>query len=737
LLGLIVLLSSGTFSLIAAEMAFFFSRINCHFCGARSAHAKGSGIPEFQCASCEAINFLDSKGNILDTPYTAAAPTPQKTKQKLFGSFTRDPASDPARGHQAQQVFCNACLHNQQVYNESLANYLPDEDHPQYAEYEEALPRWKKALEERYPQICVACAPKAQLKINRADYYSVTDNLNKTHIKASRRRGASPAPAVDSRDDWYKASMRAALGLLGLITWASLAAQILWHAYGIWDTMFGRVAVRDGMDDLGFETNLRTCFAAATRLHSEKSCHRLFGAYMPKILLANLCLVWYNHGLRAYYNPLVRYDHITGQKQHFLLQAIVMAIRTASYVVLSDESRLRVLKWSQIVAIHAATIAVMLIGRGLARGAIEIHKWRLTNKMMPKPEDQDVLSQYAGPATERHVPQASSKLPFDIHAKKHREPFTIQALAPQRSTYGSNVWNRSAGGPPPSPQGSDSTVEDPMDWDAIPPVESRMPGVPDTRTYNPYAATASGRQVRPTTVSQRFGAPSPKGWEDMRSNLFSIEDDLRDKSERQKFQAAQNAHKLSYNPRADPSPFRGRLPQAPMSMERRLRNPISQVPQFKEPPVTQQKNFLDQMREGIDKGKPFARDAATRLRPRTPADDDASDIVSTTEFSPAAARTRGNLDLRPSDWHLPADAAAATGLEDLFGGNSFRISESPELMPRGSERRPARRAVPAGTLWTMGATVVLVALGLFVFHVPAVKRWVFLGLYDLLVRAGV
>jgi hypothetical protein len=73
----------------------------------------------------------------------------------------------------------------------------------------------------------------------------------------------------------------------------------------------------------------------------------------------------------------------------------------------------------------------------------------------------------------------------------------------------------------------------------------------------------------------------------------------------------------------------------------------------------------------------------------------------------------------------------------LFGGNSFRISESPEIMPRGSERRPARRAVPAGTLWTMGATVVLVALGLFVFHVPAVKRWVFLGLYDLLVRAGI
>jgi hypothetical protein len=73
----------------------------------------------------------------------------------------------------------------------------------------------------------------------------------------------------------------------------------------------------------------------------------------------------------------------------------------------------------------------------------------------------------------------------------------------------------------------------------------------------------------------------------------------------------------------------------------------------------------------------------------------------------------------------------------LFGGNSFRISESPELMPRDGEQRPAPRSMPAGTRWTMIATVVLVLLGVFVFNVPVVKRWVCLGLYDLLVSAGV
>lgn len=721
----------------------FFRRINCHFCGARSAHSKGSGIRDFQCASCEAYNYLDAQGNITDTPWSAAAPKSADQPVKLFESFTRDAADDPSRGHQTQQIFCNTCLRNQQIYNEALANYLPDEDHPQYAEYERGLPAWREALEKRYPQICVACAPKAQMKINRADYYGVMNNLNRAQKAGNRRRGASPGLVAESRDDWHKMSMRLLLGLFGLVMWASMIAQVFWHAYGIWHTLFGETL--DGVEegDLALDIDLKSCLAGAYRFHSEKACHELFGSYMPQILLLSLCLIWYNHGLRAYYNPKIRYDHITGQVQHFWIQLIVLVIRTGAFLGLSDESRLSEMKWSHIVAVHSATIAFVLGGRWLSRRAIQIHKWRLNKKMMPKPEDEDVLGQFAGPANEHHTPKAASNLPFDIYAKKHKEPFPIQMLAPQRSTYGSQVWNRQSGGPPPSPQGSDSTIEDPMDLDTAPPAQSRMPGAPDNRKFNPNASTATGHQARPSSVTQRFGAPSPKGWEDMRSNLFSIEDDMRDQVERKKFQAAQNAHKLSYNPKVEQSPFRGRLPPAPMSMERRLRNPVSQVPQFKEPPVTQQKNFLDQMREGIDKGKSFSRNGNTKNnqhRPRSAAgnfdDDDVSDAISTTEFSPAAARTRGQLELRPSNWELPHDPATqATGLEDLFGGHSFRISESPELPPDAGKRRAAR-SVPAGTIWTLGATAVMVTLGVFVYNVPSVRKWVFLSLYDFVVRLG-
>ena len=57
-------------------------------------------------------------------------------------------------------------------------------------------------------------------------------------------------------------------------------------------------------------------------------------------------------------------------------------------------------------------------------------------------------------------------------------------------------------------------------------------------------------------------------------------------------------------------------------------------------------------------------------------------------------------------------------------------------MVNGDERdrgRKGLRSVPPGTVWTMLATGVLVAAGCAVWYVPAVRKWVFLGLYDFLV----
>ena len=188
---------------------FLFARhLHCHFCGARSSYSKGRGIIDFRCAKCEARNFLDGKDNITDTPVSVAAQDSQRASRNKFATATQD-VEDATRAHQRQQVFCKTCLNNQQIYNEMLSNYLPDEDDPRYAQFERDLPRFVQDLEKRYPQICKACAPLAQLTINRADTYSMSDNLNKQHRRANPRRNASPSPgpATHSRDNGEKKLM--------------------------------------------------------------------------------------------------------------------------------------------------------------------------------------------------------------------------------------------------------------------------------------------------------------------------------------------------------------------------------------------------------------------------------------------------------------------------------------------------------------------------------------------------
>lgn len=725
---------------VTAEMALFW-RIPCHFCGKRSPLPKWSSATEYQCEGCEAWNFLDGKGNIVDTPVTiAASASPQEMErtQKVWETRSRPTAEEPARQHQDEQVFCNTCLQHQQIANEMLANYLPDDDDPRYAQFEASLPQYKKDLEARYPAICKACAPKAQRKINRADYYSGTSN-----IRVNMRRNNDGRVQRIPRDDRQKWATRVFLGLTGLAVWAAFYLQVAWHLYAICNTLFGSANISTELDteDAVFtpEPTVRGCMRSACSLRADTACLNLFTRYIPRVLLTSLLTIWYNRDLAAYYDPFVRYDRVTGQKQHFLVQAITLVVRGYSYFYMSNPSLTSEMKWSEIVAAHAITVAFMLPARWISGRVTEAHKWRLGGrKMMPKPEDEDVLGKDAGPAREHYVPQASSNLPFNIFAKKPDLPFPIDALAPQsskpqRSAYGSHVFNRVSGGPPPSPQGSDSG--DAMDVDTAPVVDNsfaKMPGKPSTRQYDPYAAT-SGRQLRSSTntANNRFGA-TPSGWGGMREELFGIDDSMRAEVERKR-QEEQN--KLHYNPQPRSSPFYGRLPQAPMSMERRLRNPVKVIPEFKAPPVTQQNNFFDQMRpRGANRSPPGAQrqtkpSPVTNSRytgfacPTVEDDDDDPD------FSPARNRTRGSLDLRPSSWHLPSDTAhQATGLEDMFGGSTFAISDERHAPPMPEPIKGMSTGAMIGTAIAVAVFSIVTAFT----TVFSFRRWVCLKLVEVL-----
>lgn len=725
-------------------MALFW-RIPCHFCGKRSPLPKWSSATEYQCSGCEAWNFLDGKGNIVDTPITitaSASPEEMERTRNVWEMRTRSAAQVPGQQQQQEEpVFCNTCLQNQQIATEMLGNYLPDDEDPRYAQFEASLPQYKRDLEQRYPAICKACAPKAQRKINRADYYSGTSN-----IALSMKRNKGGVIERPSRDDRFKWAMRVFLGLTGLAIWTAFYLQVAWHIYAIHTTILG--SAQSAGDDSVFapEPTMRSCIQAASHLQTDPACFKLFAGYIPRALLTTLLTVWYNRDLSAYYDPFIRYDHITGQKQHFIVQAVTLLVRGYSYFYLSNPTLTSEMKWSEVVAAHTLSIAFMLPARLISSRITEAHKWRLGNRrMMPKPEDEDVLGKVAGPARESYTPQASTKPPFDIFAKKPDLPFPIDALAPksnnasQRSAYGSLLWNRMSGGPPPSPQDSDSG--DAMDVDIEPVVADSfagMPGRPTSRKYDPHAAT-SGMQLRSSTnaASNRFGN-QPNGWGSMRDEIFGMDDSMRAEQERKRQEEEQ---KLSYNPQPRTTPFYGRLPQAPMSMERRLRNPVKTLPEFKAPPVTQQQNFFEQMRPGlqsdartqgvasskkaIPKSTPLNNSRYAGLaRPSVEEDDEDSD------FSPARDRTRGSLNLRASNWHLPSDTARqATGLEDLFGGKTFRISESPQLPP---DTTVQAKGMSTGAMLCTALAVAVFGVVTALTTVFSFRRWVCLKLVEVI-----
>lgn len=666
----------------------FSRRISCFYCGSRTPHFKSSGIKHFACDSCGSHNYLDNNGDITDPPARATAPSttssPQTHQayspysqppppQPSFSSFTHELPSSLA--HQETQVFCKTCLHNQHILAETLANYLPDEDDPRYREFEAALPRYKEQLEKRYPQICKACAPKAQAKIERADYYGVTSNVERN----VRRDGG--AVVEGRRETTGKKVVRGVFRVVDLVGMGAVGAQVAWHAYGILTTLGdGVVKDRCGEElDCSPEAKLGECTGDLLKLQVDSDCYATYATYMPTVLLVTIALLWYNPRLKDYYDPTYRYEAIKGRADHFRLQLLLLAIRTLAWYKLSNSPYTFTLATSQLLAAHTCTILLLLAGHWISQRTVRSVRWRYKGKITPKPTEQDVLGAYAGPANEHNTPRVSSSSPYDLFAKKEKlVPFPIDSLAPnQHSSQGTERYPQRPSAnaytnAPPSPPESEATVDDYPDSDAM-----------DIDTP---------RSMRTLLLPNQPQLQAPS-WGPLRTETFRLHDQAQTHNQQQQLQLQlrqQDQQRLSYQP-TEPSPFRGRLPQAPMSLERRARNPPSQV-FFKKAPESKQHDFLTQMRRGIEEGRNFAPRCKDRAQNNhnhfgglSLGDDGSNAVVDDEQVSPAKNRTRGQLALRESSWRLQSDLSqAATGLEDMFTG-SFKLDDEP-LGPSNHER---------------------------------------------------
>lgn len=76
-------------------------------------------------------------------------------------------------------TFCHTCRTNQVLTLNMLADYLPGEEDPEYAEKLRCLPEYETSLVSRYPPVCSDCAPEVQQRITERDQFARSWSLGK------------------------------------------------------------------------------------------------------------------------------------------------------------------------------------------------------------------------------------------------------------------------------------------------------------------------------------------------------------------------------------------------------------------------------------------------------------------------------------------------------------------------------------------------------------------------------
>ncbi|KAI0161265.1 hypothetical protein GGR57DRAFT_454145 [Xylariaceae sp. FL1272] len=184
--------------------------LRCFYCGKKS-NIRFDGQKSFDCAQCDATNWLDPNGDITDPPIDHHSRDASPVRYAIPRSNTfRSPSPPPTSVLQPQPdhpIFCSACIRNQHMLNSSLAQFeWPDDPTTtEYAARERKFWALRKDLETRYPQVCQDCAPKVNQKLNQASYAAQTDHLRRMMDRTRAQKETkkwSPLDTVDTLGRW-------------------------------------------------------------------------------------------------------------------------------------------------------------------------------------------------------------------------------------------------------------------------------------------------------------------------------------------------------------------------------------------------------------------------------------------------------------------------------------------------------------------------------------------------------
>ena len=238
--------------------------------------------------------------------------------------------------------FCNTCLKNQHMYNQTLAEYFPSADTPDYDEYEKEYPRFLNRLQEQYPQLCEDCEPKVQGRLRATNYAAKTDHLRRMMDKTRGRR-------IPHKGSSWKSF---AILLGGLLWAASWAGQALWNGVSL------RISVTEyeGLVDEDIKSSASSCVQQAINgLQIAPHCTELVDWVARLALLLGFLTIWWNPKLKEWHTR--RGAQMNGKEAYYFSQSLLLVARCGLYMYLSRTSKSGMV----LQRIHAASFFLSLL----------------------------------------------------------------------------------------------------------------------------------------------------------------------------------------------------------------------------------------------------------------------------------------------------------------------------------------------------------------------------------------
>ncbi|GIC88411.1 uncharacterized protein Aud_004806 [Aspergillus udagawae] len=294
----------------------FSKRLSCFYCGRRSAQAD-KNVRKWRCKHCEAVNYLDEKGEITDPPAAETNPT-------VYGPGATDVSSESV-DLTGSGLFCAQCVRNQHLFTSALASYFPSPEDPNYSAYEREYPSFRRNLEERYPQVCANCEPRVKERIRQAGYEAKSDHLRRMMDRSKAGRAARHARR------WNWRNLLVSAGAIGY--WGSVAGQLAWDTLGV---LSADHHLRDMYDDLSLPSFASCSRATLQTRQLPSSCWIDLSPYAGIALVVGILSLWWNPKLRLKVEG--RGGRFVGLGEYYQVQLIVMVARCVFWAVLKDPS---------------------------------------------------------------------------------------------------------------------------------------------------------------------------------------------------------------------------------------------------------------------------------------------------------------------------------------------------------------------------------------------------------------